>query len=89
MDLSLDDPEENMNSFAYDVANRGYRGSFTKRWPDSITHLIKACWDSNPNRRPMMKDVVERIETYYQSLESESITRFGCSGWCFCGGSKE
>lgn len=69
---------------------KGYRESIPEYWPQPIQLLICDCWHQNPEKRPRMVEVIERLkrvkeqgcikelDSRIQSLEKP----FGCCSCC-------
>ncbi|KAK1423021.1 hypothetical protein QVD17_18314 [Tagetes erecta] len=64
----------------YRSSEIGTRGLWRLR---SLAHLIERCWDTDPRKRPEMKDVITELEEIMKSEEYETLAQdhnslFGC-----------
>ena len=41
---------------------RGVRPNIPADCPDEIQSLMEDCWETNPHKRPLFKDVVTRLD---------------------------
>ncbi|KAL0905729.1 hypothetical protein M5K25_024167 [Dendrobium thyrsiflorum] len=44
--------------------------------PMALKHLIKQCWDTNPNKRPHFEEIVTTLEMYRESFEEDPSSLF-------------
>ncbi|TMW69756.1 hypothetical protein Poli38472_001912 [Pythium oligandrum] len=68
------DPYEGLNAFQVplQVANDGLRpAEFTKSAPLGLDHLMKQCWDSNPNQRPTFEEIAETLNKWLKPEEDD------------------
>ncbi|KAK1425343.1 hypothetical protein QVD17_20694 [Tagetes erecta] len=59
------------------------RPSMHVNCPRSLAQLIERCWDTDPRKRPEMKDVIVELEEIMKSEESKTLSQdynsvFGC-----------
>lgn len=54
-------PAPQIEKYSNKVA-RGYRPPIPEEWPDSVADLVEDCWCHQPDLRPSMTEVVERLK---------------------------
>lgn len=52
---------QQIETYTNQVAN-GYRPPIPEEWPDSVADLVEDCWCQEPDLRPSMKEVAERLK---------------------------
>ncbi|XP_020579498.1 serine/threonine-protein kinase HT1-like [Phalaenopsis equestris] len=80
----------NPEQAAFAVAEKNMRPPLPPCSPLAFKHLIKQCWDSNPNKRPHFDEIVPKLEMYKESYEEDPSfflfykpSQQGPSRWCF------
>eukprot|EP00162_Nutomonas_longa_P009391 comp19219_c0_seq3/m.35946 comp19219_c0_seq3/g.35946 ORF comp19219_c0_seq3/g.35946 comp19219_c0_seq3/m.35946 type:complete len:224 (-) comp19219_c0_seq3:151-822(-) len=59
----------------YRVATQNFRPVIDERWPDPIKDLIRACWEHDPNLRPLATQVVTTLENIARSIGADIPVR--------------
>jgi len=64
----------NLNQFAIAICREGERPVIPQGTPKSLSSLMQDCWQHQPERRPTMGEVVERLDVIYKEcLQLEGI----------------
>uniref|UniRef100_A0A0A9HEH3 Serine-threonine/tyrosine-protein kinase catalytic domain-containing protein n=1 Tax=Arundo donax TaxID=35708 RepID=A0A0A9HEH3_ARUDO len=53
------------------VALKNARPPLPASCPVAISHLIRQCWATNPDRRPQFDDIVAILESYKEALDED------------------
>ncbi|XP_078160238.1 serine/threonine-protein kinase 52-like [Carex rostrata] len=53
------------------VVRQGLRPKIPRRCPTKLAKIMKRCWDANPDNRPEMDEVVQKLENIRDSGKSE------------------
>ncbi|KAL2935993.1 Serine/threonine-protein kinase HT1 [Bienertia sinuspersici] len=66
-------PFDNMTpeQAAFAVCQKNARPPMPSECPPALSHLIKKCWSSNPDKRPQFDDIVSILESYSESFERD------------------
>ncbi|KAG9451946.1 hypothetical protein H6P81_004850 [Aristolochia fimbriata] len=65
------------------VVRQNLRPEIPRCCPSSLAHIMKKCWDANPEKRPEMAEVVKLLEGIDTSKGGGMIPEDQASG-CFC-----
>mmetsp|Transcript_2935 Transcript_2935/g.3073 ORF Transcript_2935/g.3073 Transcript_2935/m.3073 type:complete len:488 (+) Transcript_2935:183-1646(+) len=49
------------NDFIRSVVKGGVRPPLHMTWPSAFSHLLQACWNTNPKYRPSFHDIIEKL----------------------------
>lgn len=50
------------NEFLNTIIKNDERPQVDKQWPKEFSNLLTRCWDTNPEKRPCFKNIVEYLE---------------------------
>ncbi|PKA56730.1 Serine/threonine-protein kinase HT1 [Apostasia shenzhenica] len=75
---------------AFAVAEKNARPPLPASCPMAFKHLIKQCWETNPDKRPQFEEIVAILEMFKNSFQEDpsfflfyNPTQKQKIGWCF------